>query len=319
MALMSRRVVHIHPTLLCNLACAHCYSSSSPAEKAGLPYRLVLEATAGLRGYGYDVASISGGEPTVYRDLEPLCMGLQDQGFGVSIISNGLLPDRVRDVAQTIRPDLLSISFDGLEPRHDAIRLRKGSFARAMESLQVSVAAGQRTGAVVSFADEALEDLPELIDRLVTAGVQHVQFHPLSQVGRAKDGGLQEPSPETMLRVLVLARVLEAVHEGVSIDCDALPGVVLAERDLPVAGDVVSPLVLGHDGRVWPLAYGLPEVHGFGGLGGPLKAPVYSEALAQMVAQTARDCAGRAATAFYPDLVRHAVALDTRRPAVAAG
>lgn len=314
MALMSQQVVHIHPTLMCNLACAHCYSLSGPAEKAGLAPGEILDATAQLREQGYEVASISGGEPTVYAGLHELCHGLRGQGYSLSVITNGLLPDRVEALARDVRPDLLSVSFDGLEARHDLIRRRRGSFDRARESLRRAGDYGARLGAVVSFARDGIEDLPELVDLLVANGVRHVQFHPLSQVGRAREEGLKEPRPEDLLRVMVLARVLEGMYDRVSIDCDAVPGPQLAERTLPKAGDQVSPLVIGADGWVWPLAYGLPDTHRFARIGGVLPATVYSDGLAELVAETARHCAAQPATAYYPDLVRLAEAAD-RLPA----
>jgi MoaA/NifB/PqqE/SkfB family radical SAM enzyme len=314
MPLMRRRVVHIHPTLLCNLACAHCYSTSGPAAVAELSFSDILCTTVGLRAHGYDLASISGGEPTVYGGLEPLCAGLGNQGYTLSIISNGMLPSRVGYVAKEIRPALLSISFDGLEVRHDAIRRRKGSFARAIESVRASVAAGQRTGAVVSVSDEGLSDVPDITDMLVSEGVSHIQLHPLSKVGRARDTvSLAEPDSDTLLRVIVLARVLSALYETVTVECDALPGRDFAERELPCAGDVVSPLVIGADGWVWPVAYGFPARFRFGRIGGDLPQPVYGEELARLIEETAADCATRSAAAFYPDLVRRAEAKQVVR------
>src|ERR1043166_1491032 len=53
------RIVHLHPTRLCNLACLHCYSESGPKEKTSLsleelqPALLVLRPNGVARTHNY--------------------------------------------------------------------------------------------------------------------------------------------------------------------------------------------------------------------------------------------------------------------------
>ena len=61
------RIIHLHPTRLCNLACLHCYSESSPQLKTTLDPDLLIDALAVLRAEGYAAISLSGGEPLLYR------------------------------------------------------------------------------------------------------------------------------------------------------------------------------------------------------------------------------------------------------------
>ena len=302
---MTRRVVQIHPTLRCNLTCAHCYSASSPQMPAGLDPEDILRATGTLAARGYDHASLSGGEPTIYHGLDRLCDGLRAQGYLISLITNGLQPARVADFAARHAPAIVSVSFDGLAPRHDLIRRRQGSFDRALQSLSRLAYEGQRCGAVVSFSDDGFADLPDLVAQVVAAGANHVQLHPVSELGRGAAGTLvREPSDETMLRGMVLAQVLNAVHASAEIVCDALTGPMLAARPRPAIGDPVSPVVIGADGAVFPIAYGLRDSFGFGRVDGPLREPVYDAALAALVDRCWSAASRRAATAFYPDLAR---------------
>ena len=62
------RVVHVHPTRACNLACVHCYSDSSPAVRDALDVaRLAVEGRFGgadarraMAGHVLAQASVTG-------------------------------------------------------------------------------------------------------------------------------------------------------------------------------------------------------------------------------------------------------------------
>src|SRR5436853_6267011 len=65
-----RAILQIHPSLRCNLACAHCYSLSGPAARAELDVSTVCEVISDAAALGYEVVSVSGGEPLRYSGLE---------------------------------------------------------------------------------------------------------------------------------------------------------------------------------------------------------------------------------------------------------
>ncbi len=305
MALMARRVVHIHPTLLCNLTCAHCYSTSSPKMPRGLEPEDILRATAKMAKDGYDSASLSGGEPTIYFGLDRLCAGLRDQGYAVSVITNGLQPDRIVNFAERHQPDLISVSFDGLAPRHDLIRRKKGSFDRAMTTLKALSDKGHRCGAVVSLGEDGMEDIPALVAQVAAAGAGHVQLHPVSELGRGLTSAIvKEPRDETLLRAMVLSQLLDVMHPECRIICDALTGELLQAKPRPKVGELVSPVVIGADGQVFPVAYGLADQFSFGDLRGALAETVYSPDMVDLIDRCWDAAAKREATAFYPDLTR---------------
>src|SRR4051812_5628843 len=85
------RVVHVHPTRLCNMACLHCYSESSPQQRTALDANVLCDALRLLRREGYEAISLSGGEPLVYADLRTVVERARAIGFRVTMISNGLL------------------------------------------------------------------------------------------------------------------------------------------------------------------------------------------------------------------------------------
>ena len=144
------RIVHLHPTLACNLACAHCYSSSAPQQRGGIDAETWQRALPLLRAQGYTQVSLSGGEPLVYSALAELVAATQDAGLRVTMVSNGLLVGR-RFGALLRRLDGMAISFDGLAARHDALRGRAKAFDHATRGLQWLADQGLPVAAAVSL------------------------------------------------------------------------------------------------------------------------------------------------------------------------
>src|SRR5882672_3774164 len=107
------RIIHLHPTRLCNLTCLHCYSASAPQHKAALDPALLGAVFPLLRTEGYAVISLSGGEPLVYPPLRTVVEHARALGFRVTMISNGLLATARMDTLLSLL-DGMAISFDGL-------------------------------------------------------------------------------------------------------------------------------------------------------------------------------------------------------------
>jgi Fe-coproporphyrin III synthase len=87
----STRVIQIHPTLRCNLFCAHCYSSSGPASHTELDREIVLGLVKDAAQLGYNVVGISGGEPLLYRPLPDVLGEARRQGLATTVTTNGMM------------------------------------------------------------------------------------------------------------------------------------------------------------------------------------------------------------------------------------
>ena len=93
------RVVHLHPTLACNLACAHCYSSSAPQQAARLHAATWRAALPWLRAQGYEQVSLSGGEPLLHPQIAAVLRAVRASGISqtVRLFTNGLLLHTMTD------------------------------------------------------------------------------------------------------------------------------------------------------------------------------------------------------------------------------
>ncbi|MCG3266691.1 radical SAM protein [Yoonia sp. I 8.24] len=141
-------VVQIHISRFCNYRCLHCYSSSGPHQKESLKIPDVLAWTASLFASGYRRVCLSGGEPTLASGFLELANGLSDQGYRVSMITNGSRVQTVLDAMNTGAVQHTSVSFDGPKALHDQIRAKAGAFDRALSTIKTLAQSGLSCGVV---------------------------------------------------------------------------------------------------------------------------------------------------------------------------
>jgi pyruvate-formate lyase-activating enzyme len=265
------RIIHLHVTRLCNLACLHCYSESAPQQSAEVDLDALWPALTLLRAEGYRLISLSGGEPLVYRSIRELVEGAKALDFRVSMITNGLLAtERMDPVLRLL--DAVAISFDGLGPSHDRMRGRAGAFERASAAVHRLASTGRRVGAAISLTREAIPELPDLADHLVAQGATSLQIRPVARAGRARslpDATFARANDSA--RIYLVVEALRQELPGVQVHCDLAPArglwrqrgaysALLGEcedgcpSERPLA-DLVNPLVVTESGMLKPIAY----------------------------------------------------------------
>lgn len=265
------RIIHLHPTRLCNLACLHCYSESGPNQPGGLDRASVTTALEILRGEGYEAVSLSGGEPLVYRDIAAVVRSAREVGLRVTMITNGLLVNR-RSAPVVSELDGMAISFDGLAETHDVMRARPGAFDRACAALQQLAENGRPVAAAISLTRDAIAELPDLAYHLASLGARALQIRPVARAGRAKSmspGAFGSAADRARL-FLVAAALGQELAPDVRVHCDLAPSqglwrereayaALLGRGDGPAAeqplAELVNPLVITDDGRLKPIAY----------------------------------------------------------------
>ena len=122
--------IGIEPTAQCNLRCTYCYSSSKYEyfTQAARTEDLLrgLDALSQL-GWVKHI-SWSGGEPTLFQDIDLLVQRSKALGFSVSVSTNSSLLFKKRKGTLLIEQlkviDVLAISLDGADPEtHNNLRL----------------------------------------------------------------------------------------------------------------------------------------------------------------------------------------------------
>lgn len=264
------RVIHLHPTLGCNLACAHCYSESAPGIREALDVDRVLGALARLRDQGYEIVSISGGEPLVYADLDRLVEGAAALGLRVHMITNGL--QLTEDRIATLRDHvfLVGVSLDGSEGVHNEVRGHPRAYARAVRGLRALASAGVPSAVICAATARSLPDIPdvyELAGRL-NAGLLHLR--PLAPEGRGRTlGEGWTLTAEDCTRLFLLAELLASLPDASPrVQLDLVPVASLdAARDqfellrdspsIATLSDAINPIVIDPRGHLFPFTYGI--------------------------------------------------------------
>ncbi|HKX54595.1 MAG TPA: radical SAM protein [Xanthomonadales bacterium] len=266
------RIIHLHPTVRCNLACLHCYSESDPQQGKGLDADEICHALQVLRSEGYAVISLSGGEPLVYQPLGQVIEFAKSIGFRVTMISNGLLATRKRDDVLDLL-DGIALSFDGMAATHNHMRGRPDAFERSCAALQRLAERGVTVAAAISLARDSIPELPELADHLVSMGARALQIRPVARAGRARslaENSFYNAADRARLYLVVLA-LQQELPEDIRVHCDLAPAQGLWQQreayagllascaggnreDLPLA-ELVNPLVITDTGTLKPIAY----------------------------------------------------------------
>ena len=269
------RIVHVHPSRACNLACAHCYSSSSPAYRTSLDLGLLLGALRGLREEGYEVLSVSGGEPLVYRDLPGLLKGAAKIGYRNHLVTNGLLLTRQR--LELLQDDLqfVAVSFDGARDVHNHVRGRVDAFEKANAALEVLSESKVAFALAFGVSRHSLADVPWAYERAREVGASLVHLRPLVSTGRAHNLGSEWfLTEEDCARLVVLGALLGPTtveHPRVQVDLVAVEELAGANNDLlsslfkaPVRllSDLVNPLVINDAGALVPFTYDIHAAYG---------------------------------------------------------
>jgi MoaA/NifB/PqqE/SkfB family radical SAM enzyme len=256
-------VLQVHPTRLCNIACAHCYSGSGPTIRGELPLELLSDTLEAAAGLGYRQLAVSGGEPLLYGSLPGLLAWAHGLGMLTTVTTNGMLltPRRWEPLAGLV--DVLAISIDGTPEEHDLIRRRDGAFARTIANLETARAWGGPFGFIFTLTQYNVDSLEYVVRLAAEEGARSVQVHPLTLYGRA-EATMSGARPDEIELAAALCEAAMLAHElGVVVHLDAVTAdQLLGHRDVlvprrPVSRlvDVAPVLVVDADGIVIPMTH----------------------------------------------------------------
>lgn len=252
-------IFHVHPSLRCNLACAHCYSHSSPSERDLLAPELIEQAISDAAAVGFKILSVSGGEPLMYEGLVPMLGHARALGMRTQIATNGwfLESPRLREAAPLL--DLLAISLDGPRDLHNQLRGSPRAFDRLERGLASIRDRGIKFGMVHTVTAANWDQLFATAAFAAEAGAELLQLHMIEMAGRAVTDAADLALDEDLSsKAYILAALLKIKYaETMHVHTDLLHRSQLSA--LCDGGDVARALgimTLEADGTIVPLAYG---------------------------------------------------------------
>jgi MoaA/NifB/PqqE/SkfB family radical SAM enzyme len=220
---------------------------------------------------GYQVISVSGGEPFLYSGLLEVLLQAKQLGLRTAVTTNGyfLQPQRLEILREGI--DILAVSLDGPPDLHNRLRGSPQAFDRLCSGLEHLRASGMHFGFIHTLTCDTWDNLVWIAEFAVQQGARLLQLHPLEKAGRA-DPSL---SPLTardndLSRAYLMAFAMAAKYkDSMAIHVDLLHRQQLIDNpalaysnELPEswmnapAADLLGVLVLEPDGTVVPISYG---------------------------------------------------------------
>jgi radical SAM enzyme (rSAM/lipoprotein system) len=178
-------------TLRCNLSCVHCGSDCT--RDTGTPdmpvedFLGVLDGVSATVDPGRVMVCLTGGEPTLRKDLEECGRAIHSRGFPWGFVTNGSNLDGAR-LRRLVADGLgsMTISLDGLRENHDWFRGRKGSFDSACDAIRLASGYGSLVFDVVTCVNRKnISELPGIRDILIELGAGRWRIFTVFPKGRA--------------------------------------------------------------------------------------------------------------------------------------
>ena len=158
----------------CNSRCVHCNIWRKEPTRDPLTPKEVEQVFSDDLFRDVKYVLCTGGEPAVRNDLEDIILSIHKAlpEATIQLSTNGLLPDRVIEVAKAaVKHDIsldIGVSLDGLGEEHDKIRGVKGNFEKADRLIHemVELRKGNKSklhiAAGIVLSDLTLDSLPKV-------------------------------------------------------------------------------------------------------------------------------------------------------------
>lgn len=196
----------------CNFRCPFCHNSEL---FMGKPEKLMedeeffafLKSRKGL----LDGVCVSGGEPTLYKDLPRLLKDIKDLGFLVKLDTNGSDPAMLKALVAEGLVDYVAMDIKNSPARYgETVGLAKVNMAPMEESIRFllsgAVAYEFRTTVVAQLHDDAsIEEMGQWLSSLVPGKMPRTLWlQKFTDRETVLFAGLSAPSPEQMKRFVTL-------------------------------------------------------------------------------------------------------------------
>ncbi len=208
-------------TLKCNLACSHCGSRAGEARQDELSTAECLDLVQQMAEAGITEVTLIGGEAFLRRDWLEIAAAITKSGMRATMTTGGFGLS-AGTCAKMVEAGIgtVSVSVDGLEPVHDQLRGRPGSWQQCLKSISLLGQAGITVGCNSQINRLSARNFPELYLILRDAGMKAWQLQLTVPMGNAADNShiLLQPA-ELLVIYPMLARVAQrAYNEGVAVN-----------------------------------------------------------------------------------------------------
>lgn len=180
-------------TLRCNLHCKHCGSDcrvvSGVDELSVEQFIEIIDRLTPHVDPHQLLVIFTGGEALVRKDIEEAGLALYRRGYPWGVVTNGMLLDEQRlDSLRRAGIHTATVSLDGFEQAHNALRGHPQSYQRAWRAVQLLTETDDIKWDVVTCVNPMnFDDLPAFRQQLIDQGVKRWRLFSIFPVGRAAE------------------------------------------------------------------------------------------------------------------------------------
>jgi pyruvate formate lyase activating enzyme len=184
----------------CNFRCGYCHNPELiEVKETSVNEEEIIEKISRRKNM-VEAVVITGGEPTVYKDLCPFIGRMKEQGFAVKLDTNGGNYDNLKRILEKCPPDFIALDIKTSPEKYHMLCPKKGIGGEFIESLRLIMFSGiayeLRTTCVPGLVEEAdIERVADLVKGAQRYCIQ--QFRPYITLDE-KFSGIG-PYPKTKL------------------------------------------------------------------------------------------------------------------------
>lgn len=192
-------------TSRCNLRCQHCGSSCT--THGNMLTRQDIERTLTTIRGKKPMVCLTGGEPLLHPDFYQIARTVKDMGFHWGMTSNAtLIGAQEANMIRRAGMSTISISLDGLEETHDALRQTRGAWRRAIDGIRHLQDVGYTPQVTTVIHPGNIDQLDQLFDLLCHMGITSWRPINIEPIGRACESRDLLLSPGDFQRLIAFIR-----------------------------------------------------------------------------------------------------------------
>jgi radical SAM protein with 4Fe4S-binding SPASM domain len=190
-------------TLRCDLACRHCSSRAGRERPDELSTEEALRLVDQLADLGVLEVTLIGGEVYLRDDWTDIVRAIRRRAMECTVVTGGrgFTPERAH-AAKEAGVMSVSVSIDGTEASHDAIRALHGSHAAAMGAMSFLAREGVQVSANTQIGRRNRRELAHIFADVSNAGAHSWQLQLTVAAGRVADDPSILLEPYHMLEVM---------------------------------------------------------------------------------------------------------------------
>jgi radical SAM protein with 4Fe4S-binding SPASM domain len=202
-------------TLRCDQHCRFCGTRAGKRHPSELSRDEALDVVAQLAELGTREIAVHGGEAYLREDWLEIVRAIREHGMDCTMVTGGrgFDAERARD-AKAAGITAVSISVDGTESTHDALRGLKGSHAAALDAFRFLSDAGVPVGSNTQINRKNFRELPEILEIIAERRAYGWQVQLMVPMGRAAEAEDLWLQPYDILEIMpIIAAVRKRADE----------------------------------------------------------------------------------------------------------